>query len=169
MEIFRISKISYLGEYLLNRKHFLNISSFEGTSYENLWNTLTRSFISCCFYWILHQQISFLTNFSELHLTLSEKKIFVTNFSFLMDPLKHPSPHPVNGQNPLSMTKIFWCSLSSFYQSVRNGESHRIFIAAFYNTVTAFPTFYYRGCSFCFLPIFSTTLKCSLQRYKRFQ
>ena len=38
------------------------------------------------------------------------KNIFVTNFSFLMNSLTPPSPpplsHPLNGQNPLSMTKV---------------------------------------------------------------
>ena len=42
--------------------------------------------------------ISF-NNFLELHLTLSEKKIFVTNFPILTDSLKTPTPHPLNGQN----------------------------------------------------------------------
>ena len=32
-------------------------SSFEGTSYKNLEDAVTGSFISCCFYWLLHQQI----------------------------------------------------------------------------------------------------------------
>ena len=31
-------------------------------------------------------------NFLELHSILSEKKIFVTNFPFLTDSLKHPTP-----------------------------------------------------------------------------
>ena len=46
----------------------------------------------------------------ELRSTLSEKKIFVTHFPFLMDSLKPlqppPTPHP-NSQNPLTMTKVF--------------------------------------------------------------
>ena len=41
----------------------------------------------------------------ELHTSLSEKKIFVTNFPFLTDSLK--PPHPLTGQNPLSVTKVF--------------------------------------------------------------
>ena len=41
----------------------------------------------------------------ELHASLSEKKIFVTNFPFLTDSLK--PPHPLTGQNPLSVTKVF--------------------------------------------------------------
>ena len=41
----------------------------------------------------------------ELHSTLFEKKkIFVTNFPFLM---VHLIPYPLNGQIPLSMTKFF--------------------------------------------------------------
>ena len=43
--------------------------------------------------------------FLELHSTLSEKKIFFTNFPFLTDVLK--LPHPLNGQNPLSVRKVF--------------------------------------------------------------
>ena len=41
----------------------------------------------------------------ELHPTLSEKKIFVTNFPFLMDSLK--PPQPLIDEKPLSSTKVF--------------------------------------------------------------
>ena len=48
--------------------------------------------------------------FLELH-TTSDKKDFHHKFSFLPDSLK-PPPHPVNGQNLLSETKVCsWCSL----------------------------------------------------------
>ena len=43
--------------------------------------------------------------FLELHSTLSEKKIFITNFPLLTDSLK--PPNPLNGQKSLSMTKVF--------------------------------------------------------------
>ena len=49
-------------------------------------------------------------NFSQIFRTcstLSEKIIFVTTFSFLMDSLKHLPTHPLNSQNLLSMTKVF--------------------------------------------------------------
>ena len=56
----------------------------------------------------IHKTISadmIFQKFLELHSTLSEKKIFVTNFPFLMDSLK---PHPLMyDQNQLSMTKVF--------------------------------------------------------------
>ena len=51
--------------------------------------------------------------------TLSEKKLFVTNFPFLIDSLRPPTP---NGQNPLAKsvtTSFFWCSLT-IYQSEQN-------------------------------------------------
>ena len=42
-------------------------------------------------------------NFLELHSTISEKR-----FSFLTDSLKPtPTPHSLNNQNPLSVTKAF--------------------------------------------------------------
>ena len=45
----------------------------------------------------------FFQKYLEFHSTLSEKKIFVTNFPILMGSLK-PPPHPVNTQNPLTYT-----------------------------------------------------------------
>ena len=60
--------------------------------------------------------------FLELYSTLSEKKIFLTNFPFLTDSLKHPTtpppaPYPhLNDPNLLSLTKVFCrCSLSTFW------------------------------------------------------
>ena len=76
---------------------------------------LADLFISCCFYYVLPQQISFFHKFLELHSILSEKKIFVTNFPFLTDSLKPPHPVNINGQNLLSVRKVFcWCSLSCY-------------------------------------------------------
>ena len=52
-----------------------------------------------------------LYKFLELHSTLSEKEIFNTNFSFLTD--SPQPPQPLNGQNLLSMAKVFrQCSLT---------------------------------------------------------
>ena len=52
-------------------------------------------------------------HFSQIFKTsfsISERHIFVTNFPFLTDSLK--LPHPLNRQNPLSLTKVFCrCSL----------------------------------------------------------
>ena len=51
----------------------------------------------------------------ELHSTLSEKKIFVTNFSFLTDSVNPPSPPPPSIQNLQSVTKCFCqCSLTYY-------------------------------------------------------
>ena len=44
--------------------------------------------------------------FLEIHSTLSEKKIFVTNFSFFNR--FTPMPPPLNSQNLLSMQKFFY-------------------------------------------------------------
>ena len=61
------------------------------------------------------------TDILELHSTLSEKKIFVTNFAFLTDPLNTQPPPPLqhthhhhHHQNPLSVTKVF-CQYSKLY------------------------------------------------------
>ena len=54
-------------------------------------------------------------NILELHSTLTDKKIFVTNFPFLTDSLTPPppTPKPLNAQNQLNVTKVFCrCSLS---------------------------------------------------------
>ena len=54
-------------------QNFLHcVSSFKGKSYKNLLDTVTRSFISCCFYQLLHQQISFFTTkvFCQCSLTV---------------------------------------------------------------------------------------------------
>ena len=49
----------------------------------------------------------FLHKFLELPSALSEKKIFVTNVPFLMNSIKSPTLHPLNGHNWLSATKFF--------------------------------------------------------------
>ena len=75
------------------------IWSFEDTFYNN----------SCCFMLDFTSADIIFHYFLELHTTLSEKKIFVMNFPFLTDSLK--LPHPLNGQNLLSVTKVCcWCS-----------------------------------------------------------
>ena len=44
----------------------------------------------------------------ELHSTISEKNIFVTNFPFVNGFAQTPLPHhTLSGQNPLSVTKVF--------------------------------------------------------------
>ena len=46
-------------------------------------DTATISFISCCFYWLLHQQVYIIFHkFLEIHSTLFEKKVFVRFYVF---------------------------------------------------------------------------------------
>ena len=55
-------------------------------------------------------------NFLELYSTLNRKKIFATNFPFLMDPPPSPLiPQPLNSQNLLNMEAFCQCSLDQFY------------------------------------------------------
>ena len=78
------------------------IWSFEGTSYKNLQDAATISFIFCCFMLDFISADTIFHYFLELHTALYEKKILVTNFP----------PHAFNDQNPLSVKKVFsWCSL----------------------------------------------------------
>ena len=75
----------------------------------------TSSFISCCFTSAFTSADIIFYNFLELHLT-SEKKYFCHEFFFFNEFTQIPSPppptHPINGQNPLSMAKVFsWHSL----------------------------------------------------------
>ena len=68
----------------------------------------------------------FFHKFLELHSTLSEKSIFIMNFPFLFR-FTETLPHPLNGQNPLSMTKAFCpCSLMLSCQEGKQ-KSHHIF------------------------------------------
>ena len=83
------------------------ISNFEGTSYTNLHNRATRSFISF-FYLVPFTSVDIIFHkLLELHSTFSEKKIFVPDFPFLFltDSLK-PS-HFLNDQKLQSLTKVF--------------------------------------------------------------
>ena len=85
---FPLSKIKHppYGQYQdgqnTNQNFLHSVSSFEGTSYKNLYDTVTRSFISCCFLAASTSEDIVFHNLSVLHLALSEKKIFVTNFLF---------------------------------------------------------------------------------------
>ena len=79
--------------------------------------SLTRSFISCCFYWLLHQQqISFFTSFwNFIQLYIFEKKGFCHKFPFSNRFIQTAPPpsHPLNSQNLLIVTKVFCqCSLT---------------------------------------------------------
>ena len=55
------------------------------------------------------RRYNFFCKFLELHSTMSDKKIFVTNVPFLTDSLKPLPlhPHPLNSQNLVSITKLF--------------------------------------------------------------
>ena len=54
--------------------------------------------------------------FLKIHSVSSVKKIFVTDFLFERIQSNPPSPHPLNGQNPLTVTKVFCrCSLILTY------------------------------------------------------
>ena len=67
------------------------------TSYKNF--SATKFFILCYFYQLLHQQISFFTNFFT---DFCHKYSF---FKQIMQPL--PPIHPLNSQNLLSVTEVF--------------------------------------------------------------
>ena len=71
------------------------------------------------FYFLLFYISFSIHKFLELHSTLSEKKIFVTIYPFLTDLLK--PPNLFNGQNSLSMMKVFCrCSLIFFGDQTSN-------------------------------------------------
>ena len=57
---------------------------FEGTSYKNMYNNPSYN-ISYCFMLAFTSEDIIFHKFLELHSTLSEKKIFVTHFSFFTD------------------------------------------------------------------------------------
>ena len=87
------------------------VSSFEGTSYKNLSDTVTRFFISC-FYQLLHQQILFFTSFPNF-IQHYVKKDSRYKFPFFNRFTQIPTPYPLNSQNQLSVTKVFCqCSLT---------------------------------------------------------
>ena len=67
----------------LNEKYMAVLHCHQGTFYKNLQDTATSSFISCFLYQLLHQQISFFTNFYNL-----KKFAFFNGFI--------QTPHPLN-------------------------------------------------------------------------
>ena len=86
------------------------VSSFEGTSYKNLSDTVTKFFISC-FYQLLHEQIFFTSfpNFIQHYV----KKRFLSQIFIFNRFTRIPTPYPLNSQNSLSVTKVFCeCSLT---------------------------------------------------------
>ena len=71
-------------------------------------------FISFYISWYHFSQI-FGSSFKNIR-----KKYFCHEFSFLTDLLR-PMPPPLNGQNPLSVTKVFcWCSVVRLAHSRKN-------------------------------------------------
>ena len=81
---------------IYTNQNFLHcVSSFEGTSYKSLsWvQSLDLLFLAALFLLVFTSADIIFHKFSELHSTLSEKKIFVSNFPFLTDSLNpHPQP-----------------------------------------------------------------------------
>ena len=80
-----------------------------------VWTVLTKIskiqpsdlLILAALYYLLHQQVSFFTNFRTSFNIM--KKDYCQKFSFFNRFTQ--TPHPLNGQNPLSMT-IFFCHCS---------------------------------------------------------
>ena len=69
------------------------ISSFEGTSYKNLKDRATNQIFYLLLYLLPFTSADIIFYKSlEHHSILSEKKIFLTNYSFLTDSLKPPNP-----------------------------------------------------------------------------
>ena len=85
-------------------------------NYKSLWDTATRSFVSCHFLLAFTSTDITFHKFLEPYSTLSDKMILVTEFSFFNGFIQThtlPSLLPLNDQNPLSVTKVFcWCSLN---------------------------------------------------------
>ena len=82
---------------------------------------------------ISHQQISFFTDFQSFKKFYLEKQIFVKNLPFLTDSLSPSLPpfprHPLNGQNLLSVTKVFCrCSLTFFLKIKKGFNKNRYFM-----------------------------------------
>ena len=86
------------------------VSSFEGTYYRKLQDTASSSFFSCCFTssTFISADTTFY-NFLELQSKLSEKRIFVMNFPFLMD--SYSNPPQTNIQDLPKCHKCFLLSL----------------------------------------------------------
>ena len=68
------------------------IPSFDGTSYKNIKRYSHQILYFLLFLLTFTSAVSFFHIFLELHSTLSEKKDFSQNFSFLTDSLKPPTP-----------------------------------------------------------------------------
>ena len=69
------------------------------------WNTTTKNFISCCFILAFTSVDIIFHKFLKLHSALSVKIILQ----------RIHSTHPFNGQNPLSIMKVFCCSSLIFF------------------------------------------------------
>ena len=84
------------------------ISSFQHTSYKNFKIEQPDLLFLVVFY-LLHQQKYHFSQIFRTSFNIISKKDFCHEFSFLTDSLK--TPHPLNGQNLLSVTK-FCCRCS---------------------------------------------------------
>ena len=82
--------------------------SFESTSYNDLWDAVTRSFISRCYVRFSIRRYYFSLIFSASY-NIIWKKDFRHEFSFFSGFTQlSPTPHyPRNMQSPLSVTKVF--------------------------------------------------------------
>ena len=68
---------------------------------------IKSSFLSCCLTWVFTSADIIFYNLFLTSFNIVWKKIFVTNFPFLTDSPKLPTPLFLDSQNLLSMTKIF--------------------------------------------------------------
>ena len=109
----------------------------------------------------LYQQISFSFNFLELHSALSEKD-FCGKFSFFNEFTQ--TPHPINSQNLLSVTKVFCqfflkCFLKYFFKYLLTKSCKRIFHVS---AVNCYCTYIFKGSSYRFSGVlFRTYFKSS--------
>ena len=96
-------------------RNFLHrVSSFEGTSYKNVYVRYTQSLDLLYLVLAFTSADMIFLKLLELHSTLSEKKIFVTRF--LTDSLKPPAPtDPFNSQNLLSVANVFCQCFITYY------------------------------------------------------
>ena len=69
------------------RSFHIIFQGFKGTSYKHLQHTPTSSFVTLAL-----TSTDIFRSFLELHSTLSEKKIFVSNFPSLTDSVKPSTP-----------------------------------------------------------------------------
>ena len=74
------------------------ISSFGGTSYKNISDAATSSFISCCFILAFTSADIIFHKFLGFHSTLFEKRFLLQIYLFLMVSLPSPpsQPKPAN-------------------------------------------------------------------------